>query len=61
MILSGNIARKIALLQVYIHIRKGVEVDILPPRNIKEFELMNRMHKVANDWMKAQNYQTFPI
>lgn len=59
--MQREVAKRIALLQVYIHIRKGVEVDIAPPRTTRELSLLVKAYDYANRWMAFNNLQTFPI
>jgi len=56
-----EVARMIALLQVYIHIRKGVEIDVQPPKNTRQLRLLRVMHRIANEWMVKMKYQTNQI
>ena len=45
---------KIAILQIYINLTKGVTVDINYPENDREYDLLNYMYTIAikkmNSW-----------
>lgn len=45
----------IALLQIYIHIRKGVEVQIAIPQDQNALLLMIKAHGYAKKWLSAHN------
>jgi len=59
--MQREILRKIALLQVYIHIRKGVNIEIKPPGDARQLKLLMALWQVANEWMKSNNYQTWQV
>ena len=41
----------IAVIQCYIHHRKGIEVGINLPRNIGEIKKMQEMYMIANAYL----------
>ena len=49
-----DIKKMISIVQIYIHIRKGVEVDI-SVSNIKDMMLLSRAYNIATDWLSANN------
>ena len=45
----------IATIQVYIHIRKGVEVKINKPTTVHEQGLLFHAYGIATSWLEANN------
>lgn len=43
----------IALVQCYIHHKKGVEVDIVPPRNGREYVLLRKAYDIAVKFLRT--------
>ena len=44
---------KLALLQVYVHIRTGKEITPRAPQDVNELMKMNKLHIIARDWLHA--------
>lgn len=42
--------KMISVIQAYIHIRTGKEINMLPPRNGQEVLLVNIMYTKAMNW-----------
>lgn len=51
-----RVANMIALLQVYIHIRKGVEVQIAMPQTKEDLIKLIQAHGYADKWLS--DYET---
>lgn len=49
-----DIKKMISIVQIYIHIRKGVEVDI-SIKNTIDLMKLSTAYKIANDWMVKNN------
>jgi hypothetical protein len=49
-----NIRHMIAYVQVYIHIRKGIEVDI-SINNQRDVFLLQKAYHYAVEWMEQNN------
>ena len=45
----------IAIVEIYIHIRKNKEVKINPPTNIRGLMILSKAYQYANDWMTENN------
>lgn len=46
---------KIAICQIYIHLIKNVQVNILPPNYFKQIIILDNLYKTAVSFMKANN------
>jgi hypothetical protein len=51
-----DINKMIAYVQIYIHIRKGVEVDI-KIQNGRDLLLLTQAYNSAIDWMNQNNFR----
>lgn len=47
----------IALLQIYIHTRKDVEVQIAIPKDRNALLLMIKAHGYAKKWLSSHNFK----
>lgn len=48
------IEKKISVVQVYIHLTKGVEVSI-NIRNSRDLQLLEMAYMIASSWMSSNN------
>ena len=51
-----NIKKMIAYVQIYIHIRKGVQVDI-NIQNSRDIFLLTNAYNIAIEWMEQNNFK----
>lgn len=51
-----NINKMISIVQIYIHHRKGVEVDI-SIKNTRDLILLSQAYRDAVDWMGLNNFK----
>lgn len=49
-----NVNKMISIVQIYIHIRKGVEVNV-SVNNIKDMMLLSKAYNTASIWLDANN------
>jgi hypothetical protein len=52
----NNINKMIAYVQIYIHIRKGVEVNI-NIQNGRDILLLTQAYNLAIEWMNQNNFR----
>ena len=51
-----DVKRMIAILQIYIHLRKGIEVDI-NIRNMRDIILLKNAYDTAIGWMTENDVE----
>ena len=52
--MSSKMLKLVASLQIYIHARKGIQVQIRPPTNIKQLKMLNLMSAIATKWLTKE-------
>lgn len=56
-----DINQMIAVIQCYIHIRKGAEVQINPQSAMMRPDLLLRLHETAEQWFSQNNGSITPV
>lgn len=51
----------VAVIQCYIHARKGVEVQINPQSAMMRFDLLMQAYDIAEAWFNQNNGSITPI
>jgi hypothetical protein len=46
-----KVANKIAAIQMYIHLVKGVQIEVALPRSQREYQLLTYMSNIASKWL----------
>ena len=51
----------IAIVQIYIHIRKGVNVDIQPCRSLRDVALLQSYYNTAVIWLQENQIKIIKL